>query len=223
MPRPVGLLAKLITNWRAGCGRPACPVRREGRVLFPSLPLSTGNQAHLSGSTHHSRCSPESAGKTRRSFPDPRRPTPLGLLPQIQGTADRSTGFRQPWRPTPSASAPPSNKTAPPSPTTTILETPAPQSSKPLPTTRGANSRRRRPISAPLKTTARNYRAVSMNLPTTTSATARGPIVPAPAIPAPVSRITRTTTPPTPSINTSRGITKRFPCRARWTATPKWS
>jgi RNA-directed DNA polymerase len=40
MPRPVGLLAKLITNWRAGCGRPACPVRREGRVLSPSLPLS---------------------------------------------------------------------------------------------------------------------------------------------------------------------------------------
>ena len=37
-----------IVDWRAGCGRPACPVRREGRSI-PSLPLSfrTSPQAGL--------------------------------------------------------------------------------------------------------------------------------------------------------------------------------
>ena len=42
--RPVGLLVETITNWRAGCGRSACPVRREGRVLSPFLPLSRGHR-----------------------------------------------------------------------------------------------------------------------------------------------------------------------------------
>ena len=34
-------LRGIIIDWRAGCGKPACPVRREGRVLSLSLPLSS--------------------------------------------------------------------------------------------------------------------------------------------------------------------------------------
>jgi len=39
-PRAVNPLGGKTTNWRAGCGRPACPVRREGERLALSLPLS---------------------------------------------------------------------------------------------------------------------------------------------------------------------------------------
>jgi hypothetical protein len=36
------------TDWRAGCGRPACPVRREGERVTPlSLPLSSYGRAAL--------------------------------------------------------------------------------------------------------------------------------------------------------------------------------
>ena len=35
-----------LINWRAGCGKPACPVRREGRRSnAPFLPLSTAENA----------------------------------------------------------------------------------------------------------------------------------------------------------------------------------
>jgi hypothetical protein len=34
------LLRRLTTNWRAGCEKFACPVRREGRSLSFVLPLS---------------------------------------------------------------------------------------------------------------------------------------------------------------------------------------
>ena len=39
MPRPVNPLEGKTTDWRAGCGRSACPVRREGgRVTAPPYP-----------------------------------------------------------------------------------------------------------------------------------------------------------------------------------------
>ena len=40
MPRPVSPLGGKTTDWRAGCGRSARPVRRAGRANNPSRPLS---------------------------------------------------------------------------------------------------------------------------------------------------------------------------------------
>src|SRR5262249_52698437 len=36
----MSILLKVTTNWRAGCKKSACPVRREGRSFPSSLPLS---------------------------------------------------------------------------------------------------------------------------------------------------------------------------------------
>src|SRR4029077_16422329 len=36
----VSIFLKVTTNWRAGCKKFACPVRREGRSFPSSLPLS---------------------------------------------------------------------------------------------------------------------------------------------------------------------------------------
>ena len=37
--RCVNPLGGNTTGWKAGCGRPACPVRREGGVAYPTLPI----------------------------------------------------------------------------------------------------------------------------------------------------------------------------------------
>ena len=71
MPRPVGLLAKLITNWRAGCGRPACPVRREGRVLSPFLPLSSSDPSPASSVSELRDLSDKFRGSNAGRRPNP--------------------------------------------------------------------------------------------------------------------------------------------------------
>ena len=45
----------LIINWRAGCGKPACPVRREGQPTRLSLPLSIDSSLRDSRSVSRPR------------------------------------------------------------------------------------------------------------------------------------------------------------------------
>ena len=43
----MSILLKVTTNWRAGCKKSACPVRREGRSFPSSLPLSAAQSLPL--------------------------------------------------------------------------------------------------------------------------------------------------------------------------------
>src|SRR5262252_5973692 len=42
----MSIFLKVTTNWRAGCKKSACPVRREGRSFPSSLPLCAPESAH---------------------------------------------------------------------------------------------------------------------------------------------------------------------------------
>src|SRR6516165_82764 len=50
----MSIFLKVTTNWRAGCKKSACPVRREGRSFPSSLPLSGANPPPAAGRRIHS-------------------------------------------------------------------------------------------------------------------------------------------------------------------------
>ena len=90
MPPPVSPLAGKTTNWRAGCGRSACPVRREGDSNAIVSPYPYQRRREPGATTPKARPALDSNGKNEEESEAMTKLSRIELLDQqFPGLADR--------------------------------------------------------------------------------------------------------------------------------------
>src|SRR5271170_2237642 len=78
---------EVTTNWRAGCQKLACPVRREGRPESSSLPLSRHARPHADTCPHQPLANQRYKRRFGKGTKTSERPPFVSELNLLRGTA----------------------------------------------------------------------------------------------------------------------------------------